>query len=81
MLGGTGWRWIAGKYEDKRFRQKGFGFDSSISLIEHLLQNNLKPNWSCWKEKELSNMLAKKLGFELLKEYNAYIWVKDFGEF
>ena len=67
-------------WTDKQFRQKGFGFDSSITLIEYLLRSGIKPNWSCWKEKELSNMLAQKLGFELYLTYPAYVWAKEFGD-
>lgn len=68
-------------WTDKKLRQKGYGFDGSLCLIEHLLKINIKPNWSCWESKTLSNSLAKKLGFELFDRYYAFIWVQDFGEF
>jgi len=68
-------------WTDERLRQKGFGFDTSLCLIEHLLDNDIIPNWSCWEERENSHILAKKLGYEIDQKIHAYIWVKDFGKF
>lgn len=65
----------------KRYRKKGFAFDTSLSLIEYLLKNNINPNWSCWANKKSSNTLAKKLGFELEMEITTFVWVADFGDF
>ena len=62
-------------WTDKTERQKGYGFDTSLTLIKYLLDNGLSPNWSCWEHKEISNILAKKLEFELVKTFNAYIYI------
>ncbi len=67
-------------WTDTRLRKKGFAFDSSLCLIEYLLENKITPNWSCWEMKESSRSLAEKLGYELEHKIPAYIWTKEFGE-
>ena len=64
-------------WTDKQHRQQGFGFDSSLVLIKHLLDHNINPVWSCWKAKTISNNLALKLGFELEYTFPAFIWIPE----
>lgn len=60
-------------------RQKQIAYETSLTLINHLLNEGFTPKWTCWNQKELSKNLAKKLGFAKPKLINAHIWVKDFG--
>ncbi len=61
----------------EEYRKQGMAFDACLVLIEYLLQNDIKPNWTCWGEKESSHNLAKKLGYKLRQVMNCYIWNED----
>lgn len=65
-------------YTHEDFQKRGFAFKTSITLIEVLIKKGITPNWTCWKAKENSIRLAKRLGFENATYINAYIWVEDF---
>jgi GNAT superfamily N-acetyltransferase len=45
------------------YRRQGFAFLASCAFIEHCLQEDLRPDWSCWMVNEPSIRLAEKLGF------------------
>lgn len=64
----------------EEYRQQGMAFDACLVLIEYLLKNNIKPNWTCWEMRESSHNLALKLGYELKRVMNCYIWNKDCSE-
>lgn len=63
----------------EEYRRQGLAFRCSVKLIRELLIKGIKPNWTCWKEKESSKLLARKLGFDDMIEIPAFIWVEQFG--
>jgi len=68
-------------WTDERYRKRGLAFDGCLNLIGYLVDQGIIPNWTCWEAKESSRELAKKLGFELVMVYDAFVWVSEFGEF
>jgi hypothetical protein len=67
-------------YTKEMYRHQNIAFETSLNLIQHILEKNLTPNWSCWKQKKSSIHLAKKLGFKEVTDIDAFIWIKAFTE-
>lgn len=63
-------------YTEEQYRGNGLAYKVSKTLIDELLKRELRPNWCCWRIKESSQKLAKKLGFVFALEIPAYVWVK-----
>ncbi|MDG6224070.1 MAG: GNAT family N-acetyltransferase [Candidatus Thermoplasmatota archaeon] len=57
---------------DARYRNRGFAELVSIRFIEHCLDNDLTPVWSCRLENTGSYNLALKLGFEEIRRMPFY---------
>ena len=68
-------------WTDVKHRYQGLAFETSLILINKLLEKKIIPNWTTWEAKKPSHTLAFKLGFKLKKKIRAFIWVNDFGEF
>lgn len=64
---------------DEAHRSKGFAKIAAKTLIDHLLENDIEPDWCTWPYREASRHLATSLGFKLKKEISAYIWVEGFA--
>jgi len=56
----------------ENYRGKGFAEIVSRPLIDHCLENNMEPVWSCRKDNIGSLRLAEKLGFEVSLELPYY---------
>ncbi|MDR0314305.1 MAG: GNAT family N-acetyltransferase [Treponema sp.] len=54
---------------NENYRNKGLGKVLSKRFINECLSRNLLPKWDCYKFNESSICLAKRLGFEIIKEY------------
>jgi hypothetical protein len=59
------------------FRGKGYAKDAAFTLINHLLKDDIEPDWCTWPYRVESQKLACSLGFELSEEVPVYIWVED----
>lgn len=57
-------------------RGKGYAKEASIALISELMKNDIEPNWCTWPYRIESEKLALSLGFELVDEITAHIWVE-----
>ncbi len=55
-----------------QFRGKGFAQYVCSSLIDYCLENNFEPVWACSLKNIGSYRLAKKLGFDPIKEFPYY---------
>lgn len=60
------------------YRQKGFAYRVSKTLIYDLIKQGFTPEWNCWQIKNASQKLAEKLGFTLEKVIPAYVWIDAF---
>lgn len=63
-----------------QYRRKGYALACSIKLIYELINKHITPQWTSWEHNVSSHQLANKLGFQLSKKINAYIWVDEFGK-
>ncbi len=68
-------------WTDSKHRYQGLAFETSLVLINKLLELGFTPNWSCWELKKASHMLAYKLGYINPRKISAFIWTNDFGRF
>ena len=59
------------------YQGRGYATLTGSAFIETCLARGLKPNWSCWPERQASVALAKKLGFEELPDVPAHLWAED----
>jgi hypothetical protein len=59
------------------FRGKGYAKDAAFTLINHLLKDDIEPDWCTWPYRVESQKLACSLGFELSEEVPVFIWVED----
>ena len=64
--------WEIGIESDPRYRGRGLAFAVCAKFIEHCLPLGKEPIWSCRKENVGSYMLAKKLGFQPVRELPYY---------
>lgn len=53
-----------GLYTDEKYRNNGYGFLVSSSVINDLLKRGFNPHWHCRVENKPSLRLAEKIGFE-----------------
>ncbi len=61
---------------EDEYQGKGYATAAALTLITHLLDENIIPDWCAWPFREASQSLAKKLGFDPLPDVTAFIWVK-----
>jgi len=59
------------------YQGRGYATLTASAFIETCLARGLKPNWSCWPERQASVALAKRLGFEELPDIPAHLWAED----
>ena len=58
-------------------QNKGYGKIAAAALITELLKRDIIPDWCTWPYREVSQILAKKLGFESQPDVTANIWLKQ----
>lgn len=68
-------------WTDSKHRYQGLAFETTLVLINKLLELGFIPNWTCWELKKASQMLAYKLGYINPIKIKAFIWTNDFGRF
>lgn len=62
-----------GVYTDERYRKMGFGKIVVLANINNCFERGIKSiGWHCVNINKGSNAIAKKIGFTLLNEYNAF---------
>lgn len=61
-------------YTDEAHRNKGLALISAAAFINHCLENDIEPIWSCWENREASKNLANKLGFEEDEDITAVLF-------
>jgi RimJ/RimL family protein N-acetyltransferase len=61
-------------HTDENHRQLGLGTLTASAFLEECLARGLRPNWTCWPEREASVALAKKLGFVETADVLAHLW-------
>lgn len=66
-------------FTNDKHRKQGMAHETSLYLIQALLERDIVPNWTCWRIKEASQHLAKRLGFEQERIIQAHVWVREFG--
>jgi hypothetical protein len=66
-------------FTDEAHRGQRMAYETSLHLIQALLERNIVPDWTCWRMKEASQQLADKLGYERTSTIPAYVWVSAFG--
>jgi RimJ/RimL family protein N-acetyltransferase len=66
-------------HTDENHRQLGLGTLTASAFLEECLARGLRPNWTCWPEREASIALAKKLGFVEKADVPAHLWVPEFS--
>jgi hypothetical protein len=66
-------------FTEEAYRGQQMAYETSLYLIQALLERNIVPDWTCWRMKESSQHLADKLGYEKANTIPAYVWVSDFG--
>ena len=64
-------------FTEEPYRRRGYAYKVASGLINEILQRGLVPDWSCWRVKESSQALAKKLGYDFKEEVPVYVWVED----
>jgi RimJ/RimL family protein N-acetyltransferase len=64
-------------HTDENHRQLGLGTLTASAFLEECLARGLRPNWTCWPEREASIALAKKLGFVEQDDVPAHLWAAD----
>lgn len=68
-------------FTEETHRQKHMAYECLLHLTKNLIEQDLIPNYNVWEKKIQSQKLAQKCGFQYEQQYNAYIWVKEFGDF
>jgi RimJ/RimL family protein N-acetyltransferase len=61
-------------HTDENHRKFGLGTLTASAFLEECLSRGLRPNWTCWPEREGSIALAKKLGFIETADVPAHLW-------
>jgi RimJ/RimL family protein N-acetyltransferase len=61
-------------HTDENHRNLGLGALTASAFLEECLARGLRPNWTCWPEREASIALAKKLGFVEKEDVPAHLW-------
>jgi len=61
---------------EEAYRRKGYAKEAAVSLINELLKNGIEPDWCTWPYRTESEKLALSLGYELMDEIPAHIWVE-----
>jgi RimJ/RimL family protein N-acetyltransferase len=56
-------------------RNRGLGTFAASVFLEACLARGLRPNWSCWPQRQASVALAKTLGFVEKADVPAHLWV------
>lgn len=64
-------------HTEESHRKLGLGTLTASAFLEECLSRGLRPNWTCWPEREGSIALAKKLGFVETADVPAHLWVPD----
>jgi RimJ/RimL family protein N-acetyltransferase len=64
-------------HTDEDHRNLGLGTLTASAFLEECFSRGLRPNWSCWPEREASIALAKKLGFVEGVDVPAHLWAPD----
>jgi len=64
-------------HTDENHRQLGLGTLTASAFLEECLARHLRPNWTCWPERQASVALAKKLGFVETADVPAHLWAPD----
>jgi RimJ/RimL family protein N-acetyltransferase len=64
-------------HTDENHRNLGLGTLTASAFLEECHARGLRPNWSCWPEREASIALAKKLGFVEQDDVLAHLWAPD----
>ena len=58
-------------------RHLGYGALAASSFLDACCARGLRPNWSCWPQREASIALAKKLGFKEAADVPVHLWTPD----
>lgn len=61
-------------HTDENHRDLGLGVLTAGAFLEECLGRGLRPNWTCWPEREASIALARKLGFVEQEDVPAHLW-------
>jgi RimJ/RimL family protein N-acetyltransferase len=64
-------------HTDENHRNLGLGTLTASAFLDECHARGLRPNWSCWPEREASIALAKKLGFVEGVDAPAHLWAPD----
>ena len=64
-------------FTEENYRNKGYAKEVAFGLIDELLKNNIEPDWCTWPYRKASQELATSLGYELIEEVTAHIWVEE----
>jgi hypothetical protein len=62
---------------EEAFRGKGYATIVAMALIDKLLEDKITPCWSTWPFREESQHISQKLGFVLLPDIKAWIWLES----
>jgi predicted GNAT family acetyltransferase len=55
-----------------QYRRRGFATLVTSAFISQCLRDGVEPMWECWADNAPSVELAKKLGFERVRDYPVY---------
>lgn len=70
----TGDRVELGIGTSEQYRQKGYATLTTAAVIKECLAKGIEPNWESFWNNLPSNNLAKKLGFEELRNHPIFYW-------
>ena len=62
-------------HTSETYRRHGHALRAACAFIEQAQARGLRPNWSCWPEREASCALARKLGFVDGLDVPAHFWM------
>jgi len=62
-------------HTNETHRRQGHALRAACAFIEQAQARGLRPNWSCWPERDASCALAGKLGFEDGPDVPAHFWM------
>lgn len=62
---------------DENYRKRGLATIVATAFINHCLNNDMLPVWSCWPERKGSIALANKLGFDENEDVPVILWAQD----
>lgn len=57
---------------DEQYRRRGLGYAMAYKFIDDCIKNDRTPQWDCVESNPNSYNMAKKLGFEMVKENTVY---------